>query len=116
MSYPIQPVERPTVSPASSSRTEGPREETKRADGSGQKPDADADSVVAAIQSLGETVELGNQVAEFSYDSDLNRVVIKIFSSANGPREVVRQIPPEEYLEFAARYRELLGVLFDEKL
>ena len=41
--------------------------------------------------------------------------MVKIYSSSTEPRDVVREIPPEEYQQFAARFRELLGVLFDEQ-
>ena len=98
--------------------TETPREQGQRkswnaeASRSRAKPEA----VVASIEALGGQIRFGNRAAEFSYDADLNLVVIKIFSSATEPREVVRQIPPEDYLAFSARYRELLGLLFDEQV
>jgi uncharacterized FlaG/YvyC family protein len=31
-------------------------------------------------------------------------------------QEVVRQIPPEELIEFSARFRRLQGILFDERV
>jgi flagellar protein FlaG len=49
---------------------------------------------------------------EFTFDSDVNRVVVKVKSAETG--EVVRQIPPEEYLRLVARFRELFGVVLDE--
>jgi uncharacterized FlaG/YvyC family protein len=73
------------------------------------------DEVKAALQAMGKKVTLGSRVAEFSYNSDLEMVVVKIYSGVHEPREVVRQIPPEDYLAFAARYRELLGLMFDEQ-
>ncbi|MCP3979384.1 MAG: flagellar protein FlaG [bacterium] len=68
------------------------------------------------LRGLSVRVESAGRSAEFSYDESVNRVVVKIYSSANEPREIVRQIPAEEYLAFAARYREMLGVLFDEQV
>jgi len=76
---------------------------------------AEPEAVIASIEAIGGPIRFGSRTVEFSYDSDLNRVVVKIFSSATEPREIVRQIPAEEYLNFSARYRELLGLLFDEQ-
>jgi uncharacterized FlaG/YvyC family protein len=43
-------------------------------------------------------------------------VIVRIYSSDTPPREVVRQFPPEEYLAFVTRFREMFGVLFDHTL
>lgn len=45
-------------------------------------------------------------------DEASNRVVAQILDENN---EVVKQIPPEELLKIAARFRELQGLLFDEQ-
>ncbi len=51
---------------------------------------------------------------EFSYDRVTRRIVIRVVSRETG--EVVRQIPPEEYLAFVARFRELVGAIFDRQM
>ena len=57
-------------------------------------------------------VQLDNgRTIEFSFDPDIERVIVKV-KAADG--EVVRQIPPEDYLKFVSRFKELFGVLFDE--
>lgn len=43
-------------------------------------------------------------------DGDTHRVVARIFNADN---EIIRQIPPEEQLRIAARFRELIGLIFD---
>ena len=94
-------------------------EPTRRTDERGSsatRPAADPQAVLASIEAFGGSIRFGHRSAEFSYDADLNRVVVKVFSSDNEPREIVRQIPPEDYLTFSARYRELLGLLFDEQV
>lgn len=68
-----------------------------------------------SLRKLSEKVVLGGRTAEFSYDTKLDVIVVKIHSSSTEPREIVRQIPPEAYLKFQARYRELLGLLLDEQ-
>ena len=60
-------------------------------------------------------MSFGDRTVEFSYDDDLDRVIVKVFSSDTEPPTVVRQIPSEEYLTFAAQYRELQGILFDHE-
>ncbi len=79
------------------------------------KTGVSADEVRAALGENGERVSISNRTVEFSYDDDLHRVIVKVFSSETDPPTVVRQIPPEEYLTFAARFRELQGILFDQQ-
>jgi uncharacterized FlaG/YvyC family protein len=74
-----------------------------------ERPDTES------LKKLSEKIEFNGRTAEFSYDNKLDVVVVKIYSSQTEPREIVRQIPPEEFLTFQARYRELLGLLFDEQ-
>lgn len=81
----------------------------------GDRPQATQEGIATSLQGLKERHAFGDRVAEFAYNEDLGRVVITIYSSDSEPREIVRQIPPEDYLAFAARYRELLGVLFDHQ-
>ncbi len=57
-------------------------------------------------------VIVGDRTIEFSFDDEVGRVVVKVKSKESG--EIVRQIPPEDFLAFSARFREMLGVLFDE--
>jgi len=45
-------------------------------------------------------------------DKESHRVVAQLLNENN---EVIRQIPPEEALEIAARFRRLQGMLFDER-
>jgi len=51
---------------------------------------------------------------QFSYDRASGRVIVRIVSKETG--EILRQIPPEEYLAFVARFRELLGAIFDRRI
>ena len=81
--------------------------------------EAETQAEFAAIsEDLGAAVEdvqklvLGVRSLEFSIDKDGGGVILKVKS---GDDEVVRQIPPEELINFRRRFRELLGVLLDEK-
>ncbi len=72
--------------------------------------------VVSALSDGVSKIQFGGHSAAFSYDETLDRVVVRIYSSDIPPREVIRQIPPADYVAFVTRCRELFGVLFDHKL
>lgn len=76
---------------------------------------APKDREAALRQSAHNRVVLGGRVAEFSYDQRLDRIVVRVMSGESPPREIVRQIPSEEYLHFISRFREMLGVLLNEQ-
>jgi uncharacterized FlaG/YvyC family protein len=116
MSGPIPPVDGVPVAPPVTPRG------VRQPDGKPVEPapekleESEASNRNAVLQSLkdeGDKLTFGVHVAEFSYDEDLDRVVIKVYTNAAEPREVVRHIPPEQYLAFVSKARELLGVLFD---
>lgn len=46
-------------------------------------------------------------------DEASNRVVVQILDETN---HVIKQIPPEELLEIAARFRRFNGLIFDHKV
>ncbi|MBZ5637273.1 MAG: flagellar protein FlaG [Acidobacteriia bacterium] len=73
-------------------------------------------AVASALNDGGNRIVFGSHSAEFSYDAEADRVVVRIYSANSQPREVIRQIPPQDYLSFVTRFREMLGVLFDNKL
>ncbi len=76
------------------------------------EPAADSALVKAAVEQSGTQVS-GDRTIEFSFDQDSQRVVVKVKSADTG--EIVRQIPPKEYLQFVAKFRELFGVVLDEQ-
>ncbi len=48
----------------------------------------------------------------FRFDDDAKRVVVQVIAENN---EVIKQIPPEEFLRMAARLRQIQELLFDER-
>jgi hypothetical protein len=68
--------------------------------------------VPSLVESETPQVTLGGRTIEFSFDEEINRVVVRVRSTETD--EIVRQIPPEEYMRFRARFRETIGVIFDE--
>ncbi|MDR0747875.1 MAG: flagellar protein FlaG [Helicobacteraceae bacterium] len=49
----------------------------------------------------------------FGYSEDINSLYLTVLDGENG--DVIRQIPSEAAIKFAARMRELAGMLLDEK-
>ena len=71
----------------------------------------DAEAVRAAVAETDPKVVLGGRKVEFSYDQELDQVIVTVKDSEG---ETIRQVPPEEFLKMAARFREMFGVLFDK--
>lgn len=74
-------------------------------------PRETARQVESVIRSLGDVMTVGGRSIQARFDEDLNMVIVRVISKETG--EVIRQIPPQEYLDFTVRFREMLGVLFD---
>lgn len=72
------------------------------------------EQVEKAIESTSDRIAFGNRTIQFSYDRDEDRVIVTVKDKDSG--EIVRQLPPKDYLKFAARFKEMLGVLFDEQI
>lgn len=112
MSAPVSPFEGlrpPSVSPSRDARS------SDQAPLVAGRPETgvDPETVVAAIASVGELSASGGRSISFHYDDKAGRVIARVVSEETG--EVIRQIPPQEYLDFVAKFREMVGVLFDTK-
>ena len=113
MSNPIQPV-----TGNGAARAAGDVRRIDTADRSERVRDTEQRSSGTARDSLinlNEKIDFEGRTAEFSYDPDLDRVIVKIYKPGSEPKEVVRQIPAEQYQAFVSRFREMIGVLFDEQ-
>jgi len=73
-------------------------------------------SVDEALKILEEKIkklsELFRGEAQFTFDKEIDRVIIKIKDKETG--EIIRQIPPEVAVKIAKKVDELIGILFDE--
>jgi hypothetical protein len=83
-----------------------------RAAESASRPAIDREALLR--QAEPSRVALGGRTAEFSYDPRLDRIIVRVLSGDRPGGEVVRQIPPQEYVNFVSRFREMLGVLLNE--
>jgi flagellar protein FlaG len=57
-------------------------------------------------------LKFGGHTIAFRYHDETEQIMITVSDAES--EEIIRQIPPEEYLDFVARFRELFGLLLDE--
>ncbi|MEW5814141.1 MAG: flagellar protein FlaG [Spirochaetota bacterium] len=55
-----------------------------------------------------------NRRLKFSVNEELNQVVVKVIDSETD--KVIKEIPPAEIQKLQVRIREIIGILFDEKI
>ena len=75
-------------------------------------PDPNQETVLQAKDVVQESFALQRTGTRLRVDATSKRIVAEILDENN---EVIKQIPPEELLRIAAKFRELCGILFDEK-
>lgn len=66
-----------------------------------------------AIEQLNRAISLLNHRLNFSVDESTGRLMAEIVNAETN--EIIRKVPPERVLEFVRRFREFLGLLFDEQ-
>jgi flagellar protein FlaG len=54
-----------------------------------------------------------NVELKFSVNKDSGRIIITVTDEATG--EVIREIPPSEFVKFADKFDEMVGMIFDKK-
>ena len=74
-----------------------------------------SNSTEQAVEKLEKTIsEIKHNKLEFSIHEETGRTVVKIVDQDTG--KVIKQLPPEELLDLAAKLEEMSGVLFDKKI
>jgi flagellar protein FlaG len=59
--------------------------------------------------------ELGsNNTVRINYDNDLNRFIIQVLDGET--QTVVRQIPSNDFISFAKRFKEFLGLVINRRI
>lgn len=76
------------------------------------------DSLNDKISRIAETMDSYVQSIQrdlkIQVDEKTGRIIVKVTSKESG--KVIREIPPEELLDLAARIEEMTGILFDKKV
>ena len=65
------------------------------------------------IEKINQSIKIFNTKLSFSIDKPTGRTVIKI--SDRETEEVIREVPPMEFLKIAARLSEVFGLIIDQK-
>ena len=74
----------------------------------------DYKQVKEIADSMNKVTESLNHKLKFKVDKEAgNRIIVKVVDKDTD--EVIRQIPPEEYLKMVARMHEFIGMVFDKK-
>jgi flagellar protein FlaG len=68
----------------------------------------------ALADELGLSIVIRNLKLQFEVEEDARSVVVRVFDSDT--KELIRQIPPEEFIEFSRHLEEMIGVLFDRQV
>lgn len=78
-----------------------------------QKQDVQVTQTV--LDDLGKNLQIVHDVdLHFNLDEATGRTVVKITNSETG--ELIREVPPKEMLNLAAKMEDIVGILFDQKI
>jgi flagellar protein FlaG len=72
------------------------------------------DSLERAIEELNNTSDFVGKRLQFSIHEESERM--QVFVIDNKTQEVIKEIPPEEFLKIVARIQEMVGLLLDERV
>ena len=84
-----------------------------QAGGKGKESGGTVEQVKQAVDRINEMMQNGKQTLSFQIDDDSGRMVIKVTDAQT--KEVIRQIPSEETLNFAQYVDGLVGLIFNKK-
>lgn len=109
----VSPIEIDGATLRTDPRTVGRKQQdSKPVDRSESAVSASDPASVAAAVAANRAIVIEDRSIEFSYDEEIDRVIVKVRS--NDTDQIVREIPPEDYVQFLSRFKEAIGVLFDE--
>ena len=66
-----------------------------------------------AVENLRSAGDLFNKRLDFRVDEKTNRIVVKVIDTRTD--KVIKEIPPEQLLDLAAKIQEMVGLLVDEE-
>lgn len=84
----------------------------------GAQKKIDLEEVTIATDVLNKAMKISNHHLEFTLHEKSGRYLVKVVDSES--QEVIREIPPEDALDYAAKVRdmlnEMIGLMVDEKI
>ncbi len=72
-----------------------------------------AEDVKGVVSSTNDLLKRLNTELKLEVDAESNRIIVKVIDAES--KEVVRQIPAEEFIELSKRMEDAVGMLFDKK-
>ena len=99
--------------PAPDSQARGGTAQAHAAAAEAHRPPDEAE-VREAVETLEQGFRLLNHRLQLSMNQEINRVVVKVIDRTTD--KVIREIPPEQIQRMAAKMREMVGLLVDEKI
>ncbi|MGB9792738.1 MAG: flagellar protein FlaG [Thermacetogeniaceae bacterium] len=84
---------------------------------SGKEGEGKANPPVIAEKSLAELLKSEYDISfqlSFTFHKETKSLIVKVIDPDTN--KVIREIPPEELLELAARIQEMIGILFDKRV
>lgn len=70
--------------------------------------------ITRSLQRVNKALQTIPAEIHLEWDKDINRVIIKMKNPDTG--EVIRQIPPEQFVAWAKEFTRLVGLLFDKQV
>jgi flagellar protein FlaG len=66
-----------------------------------------------ALEKLKTIGDIFNRRLDFEVDEDTKRVIVKVIDTRTD--KVIKEIPPEQLVQLAAKIQEMIGLLVDEE-
>jgi flagellar protein FlaG len=73
---------------------------------------ASKETVERTVQALKNYIESSKRSLDITVHEETGTIMVKVISEKDG--KVIREMPPEKFLDLAAKIEELAGSLFDE--
>ena len=86
----------------------------KELQASEQLKETTSEKITRIAEAMDSYVQSTQRDLKIQVHEETGDIMVKVISSDNG--KVIREIPPKELLDLAARMEELAGILFDEKV
>ncbi len=99
--------------PLPETQVRGAHPQVRPLSGDGRLP-FDETEIQEAMDTLGKSFRLFNHRLQFTMNREINRIVVKVIDRETD--KVIKEIPPEEIQRMAAKMREMIGLLVDEKI
>lgn len=72
------------------------------------------DDLERAVESVNKDFEADNKRMEYDFHDETNTYVIKVIDTETD--EIIKQIPPQKLLDYAAGLMEHIGIIVDSKI